>query len=457
MKFLIVDDHRSARRVLTDLLSSVEGASFAEADSLAGARAEARAQAFDLAFVDLRLSERDPSNRDGLVLLRELRGTPVVIVTGINDMPEIREAVRAGAFDYVLKDDLCEEVVLKIVDDLRQQRRAEREGPGSPDRPGAGAAPLGLVGSSAAMGRLRDAIRRVAGSQRPALVLGPSGVGKELVAQALHAYGPRPGSTFLAVNCGALPPNLVESMLFGHEKGAFTGAVTKGEGDFAAVGDGTLFLDELAEMPLELQVKLLRAIEARKFRPVGATRDQDFRGRLVAATNANLEERVRQGKFRDDLYFRLDVLSIRVPSLDERREDIPALVAHFAAQESRPLRFTEDAVRALQLAPWPGNVRQLRHLVERAAVFCDDDPISAASLGRLEGFGGPPADDDLFRRVARLVLGTAAENKLKAIERALIAEAVHQAKGNKTEAARLLGVHRKAIERRLSGAGDDDD
>jgi DNA-binding NtrC family response regulator len=461
MKFFVVDDHRSGRQMLTDMLSAVEGSSAVEADSVASARAVMRSHTFDLAFVDVHLS-KDKSKPDGIEVLKELResATPVVMVTGFGDIHEIQAAIRAGASDYVLKDDLCEEVVLKIVEDVRQQRNLEREVLGSRARNAEGAAPagqLGLVGASLVMDQLRKVIRRAAVADRPALVLGPSGSGKELVARALHVLGPNPEADLLDINCSAMPATLMETLLFGHEKGAFTGAMKGNSGYFSAVKNGTLFLDEIAELPLELQAKLLRVLESGTFRPIGSFEEIRFKGRIVAATHADLADRVRQGKFREDLFHRLDVLRIRVPSLEERRDDVPALVNHFAARLKRPLRFSEDAVRALQLAPWPGNVRQLRNLIDRLSVFCDDDPISASSLERLENISAPPTED-VLRQAARLVLSSGVDNKLEAIERAIIDEAMRLADGNKSQAARLIGVGRKAVERRTNpGRGPDED
>ncbi len=449
MKILIVDDQRSARRVLAELLSPVAGASVVAADSLEGARSAARADAFDLAFVDVRLSD-DPADRDGFVVLRELReraATAVVMVTALGDVPGIQEALRAGAYDYVLKDELCEEVVLKIVDDLRLRGKLEREVLEARARAGA-VAFQGLIGASPSMRRLRATVERAAVSDRPALVLGPSGAGKELVVRALHALGPRPAAPLLDVNCGALPAPLVESLLFGHKKGAFTGADANVRGYFEAVGEGTLFLDEIGELAPELQAKLLRVLETGAFRPVGSMEEQRFRGRAIAATHADLAERVRAGKFREDLFHRLDVLRVRVPPLEERREDIPALVTHFAGRQRRPLRFAEDALLALQRAPWPGNVRQLRNVVDRIAIFCDDDPVTTASLEALEGLAAPSAGAAL-RNAARLVLASAIDDKLGAMEGALVEEAMRLAGDNKSQAARLLGVHRKVVERRL--------
>jgi DNA-binding NtrC family response regulator len=309
-----------------------------------------------------------------------------------------------------------------------------------------------MVGTSEAMQRLLSLVRRVALSDRPALVTGPTGSGKEVVARALHTLGPQPDAPWLDINCGAIPENLMESQLFGYEKGAFFGAEKRQDGLLTAVGRGTLFLDEIAELPLNLQAKLLRVLETGLFRRVGSSPENlTFQGRVVAATHADLEDRVRRREFREDLYYRLAVLEVQVPSLEERREDIPALLAHFTSRQRRQLRFSAEAVEALTRASWPGNVRQLRTLVDRLAVFAEDDLVTPQALALLPGRErrNVPAEDPV-KQLARAVLRLPdVGDKLEYLEQVLIAEAMSLADGNKSAAARLLGVHRKAIERRL--------
>jgi DNA-binding NtrC family response regulator len=454
MRVLVVDDQRSALRVLTQLLAGLGVSDIEEAMSLEKAREALAGAPFDLAFVDIRLSD-EPQNRDGLTLLAEIRGkhpTAVVMVTAISSVPEIRTAIRAGAWDYVLKGDLCDDVLRRIVEDHRERMALQREVLEHRQR-SAPPALHALIGTSPAMQRVREMVRRVAVSDRPVLVVGPSGAGKELVVKAIHALGPHPASPLLDVNCGAFPETLMEDQLFGHEKGAFTGADRRREGYCAAVRDGTLFLDEIAELPLLLQPKLLRVLEERRFRAVGATsstQDVTFSGRVVAATHVDLAERVRSGKFRQDLFYRLNVLQVRVPPLSERPEDIAPLVAHFAARQERPLHFAEDALTLLQRMEWLGNVRQLRNLVDRLAVLTDDDPITARSIRAVEQLPAVEAGDP-FMRAAELILDTPQRYKLAAIEHALIQLALSRNSQNKSAAAKLLGVHRKYIERRTRG------
>lgn len=456
MRVLVVDDQRSARRVITTILSSVPDVVVHEASSLEEARSALDREAIDLALIDIRLDD-DPRNRDGLVLLREIKDRTAIVpvmVTAFSDMPEIRAAMRGGAWDYVLKDRLCEELLVPIIEGARTRQRLEEEVLALRARAGGTDVP-GLIGTSSAMERLRAQIRRVAVSDRPVLVTGPSGTGKELVVRAIHALGATPEAPLLDLNCGAIPEALMESQLFGHERGAFTGAERKAPGLLATVGRGTLFLDEIAEMPLALQAKLLRVLETGRFRAVGASTDVPFEGRVVAATHAPLAERVRDGRFREDLFHRLDVLRIRVPSLDERRDDVPALVAHFASRQRKPMRLSTDAVEALRTRPWPGNVRELRNTIDRLAVFCDDDPITSASIESLDSPSDQPEGD--LAALVRTVLRNGAGDRFQLVERALVEEAMRLAGGNKSAAARLLGVHRKAVERRVGTSDREDD
>jgi DNA-binding NtrC family response regulator len=454
MRVLIVDDQASARRVLASIVGRLDETEIHEADSLAAARRVIEAQPLDIALIDLRLSP-DARNRDGLVLVEEIRARTAivpVIVTAYQEVAEIRMAMRVGAYDYILKDDLCDELVLPVLSGIRSRRRLERElGELRARRADAEPGASRLVGVSSAMEVLRETIRRAALSDRPVLVTGPTGSGKELVVDALHALGPHPDQPLLDLNCGAIPEALMESQLFGHIKGAFTGADQNQQGYLSQVKQGTLFLDEVAELPPLLQSKLLRVLETGVFRPVGSSAAQGrFEGRVVAATHADLSDRVRAGRFREDLFYRLNVLAIRVPGLDERREDIPALIAHFCRGQKRALRFSEAALAALVNAAWPGNVRQLRNLVDRVAAFADDDLVTPEALGPfLVDRQAPDAEAQVLRNSAQSILRLPIDNKLEAIEEALIAEAVRLSDGNKSGAARLLGMHRKAVSRRL--------
>jgi len=453
MKLLIVDDQASARRVLSAIVGKLDDVEIEEADSLESARRAIENRALDVALLDLRLGS-DARNRDGLVLVEEIRARTTIvpiIVTAYQEVAEIRQAMRVGAYDYILKDDLCDELVLPVLTGLRTRRRLEHEVRElRARRPEAEPVTGRLVGVSSAMELLRETIRRAALSDRPVLVTGPTGSGKELVVEALHTLGPHPDHPLLDLNCGAIPEALMESQLFGHAKGAFTSADREQQGYLTLVKQGTLFLDEVAELPATLQAKLLRVLETGVFRPVGSASQGRFEGRVVAATHADLTDRVRTGAFREDLFYRLNVLAIRVPPLGERREDVPALVAHFCRGQKRPLRFSAAALDLMMGSAWPGHVRQLRNLVDRVAAFADDDLVTPEALAPF--LAESPASNtnaDVLQSTARNILRLPIENKLEAIEEALIAEAVRLSDGNKSGAARLLGLHRKAVSRRL--------
>lgn len=373
MKVLIVDDHAPARRAIARCLKPLPHLEIFEAASLNAARQLLERQHTDVALIDLRLDEDNPTDRGGLVLVRELResGAAVpIVVTSSSEMGEIRSAMRAGAYAYILKDELSEELVLPVLTELQHRRSLEGE-----------VLELhGLVGRSPSMERLRQVIKKVAAVDAPVLIQGPTGSGKELVARAIHALSPRRSEPLATVNCGALSESLVEAQLFGYSKGAFTGADRTHPGYFAESGRGTLFLDEIAELPAEVQTKLLRVVENRTYRALGSASDCRFEGRLLAATHVDLAQRIAANRFRADLYYRLEILTIRVPSLDERKEDIPVLVDHFAKDTLQRVRFSEAALEALTRWDWPGNVRQLRNLVHRLAVFVDHDFVTERDI-----------------------------------------------------------------------------
>ena len=442
MKVLIVDDELAVRMYLEHVLGDLDFVSVAQADSLAAARAVLSDGDVDVVLIDLHLAR---SAEDGLVLVKEVRAgfrAVPIVVSGSQDHAAVRDAMKCGAWDYVIKEEIAERIV-PLLRNLRQHQELEQEVRvlrARRDQPIAG-----LVGSSEAMQRLRADLARVAKSDKAVLVRGETGSGKELVARAIHDLSSRSAEPFLALNCSALPDALIESELFGHERGAFTGADRRKNGFFTAVQKGTLFLDEVGELRIDLQAKLLRVLEARSFLRVGSTTPEAFQGRIVAATNAQLEERVKEGSFRSDLLYRLNVLTLRVPSLDERRDDIPALVAHFLGGQERELRLSVDAVELLCRTEWRGNVRELRNLVDRLVVFCEEDDVTAASLRK--ALDPSPAKVPLAAFMEAILQGPD-ENKLDAAELLLVKEALRLS-GSKSGAARLLGVNRRVIERRL--------
>jgi DNA-binding NtrC family response regulator len=376
------------------------------------------------------------------------------MVTSLTEVTDVREAMRCGAQDYVFKDELAPELLVPVVQSVRHRAGVRGEvRPGDPAERCWGLS--SIVGTSAPMERLRNTIRRLADTDATVLIRGETGTGKELVARALHHLGPRTGEPFVALNCSALPGTLIESLLFGHQKGAFTGADRRVRGQFELAGAGTILLDEIAEMPGDLQAKLLRVLEDRRFRPLGAELELPLRARVLAATHVDLEERIREGRFRRDLYYRLGVLAVRVPPLRERTEDIPLLLSTFAASRGLHLQLSHEAMLWMLRRPWPGNVRELRNLVERIAVLAANGPISVPALVELAG-ERPQNSDAEVHRLARALLALPDEYgpPLRVMERAVLQQALESCGGNKSAAARMIGIDRKALERRWDRFGE---
>jgi DNA-binding NtrC family response regulator len=451
MRFLLLDDQRSARVVLKRLLEDRPDIEVVEAACADEARMRIETQEIDAMLLDIRLSDA-PSDRGGLDFLRWVRSTgrsmPAVMVTGVSELAEIREAMRQGAQDYVLKDELCAEMILPIVDGIRERFALRDEVQRLREQVDRRQGLPAIVGASAAIERVRKLVRRVADADAPILVRGATGSGKEMVTRAIHYAGKRASQPLLAVNCSALPGTLIESLVFGHQRGAFTGADRRVRGQLELAGAGTLMLDEIAEMPIELQAKLLRVIEDRKFRPLGAEEELTLEARIVAATNVDLERRIADGTFREDLYFRLNVVTIDVPPLSERDDDIPHLVQSFVSDQPRAMRFTDQAISWLRSRHWAGNVRELRNAIERLSLLAETDLIDVATLEELVGSDGVLVERELTRLAKTLLTLTTKEpSKLDAIQRAVVEQALATAKGNKSAAARLLGIHRKMLER----------
>jgi len=467
MKFLLLDDQRSARTVLKRLLEDRPDIEVVEASSVDEARLRVETQDIDAMLLDIRLSD-SPTDRGGLDFLRWVRSTgrsmPAVMVTGVTELAEIRDAMRHGAQDYVLKDELCAEMILPIVDGIRERFALRDEVQRLREQVDRKQGLPAIVGASSAMDRVRRLVRRVADADAPILVRGATGSGKEMVARAIHYAGKRASEPLLAVNCSALPGTLIESLVFGHQRGAFTGADRRMRGQLELAGRGTLMLDEIAEMPIELQAKLLRVIEDRKFRPLGAEEEITLDARIIAATHVDLESRIEAGTFREDLYFRLNVVTIDVPALSEREDDIPHLVQSFASEQQRKLRFTDASVNWLRARRWAGNVRELRNAIERLSLLAESDVIDVPVLEELVGDDNVMVERELTRIAKTLLsLSTKEPSKLDAIQRALVEQAMASASGNKSAAARMLGIHRKMLERMVkadstppSSDGDDD-
>jgi DNA-binding NtrC family response regulator len=452
MKILVVDDQRSARRLLKQILSSLEDVEILEAGTVAEANAVIDASAPDLLLLDIRLTE-DPRDRGGLSILRSTRAagrsTPAVIVTSSTELAEIREAMRQGAQDYVLKDELSPEMLLPIVEGIRERLNLRGEVARLRERVDKSCGTAAILGSSPSMERVRRLVSRVADANCAVLIRGETGSGKEMVARALHEMSTRRDQPFLAVNCSALPGALIESLIFGHERGAFTGADRRVRGQLELARGGTLLLDEIAEMPAELQAKLLRVLEDRRFRPLGAEVELPVRARILAATHVDLERRIGEGRFREDLLYRLNVVTIDVPSLAERGEDLIELLHAFSSELPRKVRFTDAAITWLARRRWAGNVRELKNVVERIALLAESDLVDVPALEELVRDRGSDAMGDIDR-MAKMILAipSAARSKLDLIERAILQHAIEVSNGNKSAAARLIGLDRKALERK---------
>lgn len=306
----------------------------------------------------------------------------------------------------------------------------------------------GMIGKSESIKNIQRLIARIGNSKKSVLITGPTGSGKELVAKGLHQNSPFKDGPLVSVNCSALPESLMESLLFGHEKGSFTGADKQHQGYFSQANNGTLFLDEFGETPLLLQAKLLRVLETGSYSRIGSTTEQLFTGRVIAATHVDLSEAVKNKQFREDLYYRLNVLTIETSPLSERREDIPLLIEHFKQISERPINFNEDAIKLLSAMEWEGNIRELKNAVERLCLLCDSDEVSSECITRILKTG-PANELDELDRVAKIILQLDIPDKRDAIINALLLRALRDTNGNKSEAARLLGVHRKVVERRF--------
>jgi two-component system response regulator PilR (NtrC family) len=453
---LIVDDEPSMQEFLEILLRS-EGYDTATAGDVATARAQLEADDFDLVITDIQMS-----GGSGLDLLRHVQQaspgeseTLVIVMTAFASTETAIAAMKDGAYDYITKPFKVDQIriaVEKAIEkkSLSSENRRLRSELRSRVRE------RNLIGNSRPMQQVLDLISQVAATKANVLVSGESGTGKEIVARAIHDGSERRESPFVAVNCGAIPENLLESELFGHVKGAFTGAVQSKPGLFETAQAGTVFLDEIGELTLPLQVKLLRVIQERTFRRVGGTGDLRFDARLVAATNRRLEDEVAEGRFREDLYYRLNVIEVGLPPLRERREDIPLLIAHFVARYGGELdrdvvRVSDAALARLVEYDYPGNVRELENVIERAVALCRGEEIDVDVL--------PPTVVRARPAAARSQIpaeGVQLEEVLAEFERGLLLEALEQAGGVKKHAAQRLGITFRSFRYRLEKLGLDD-
>jgi DNA-binding NtrC family response regulator len=433
-RILLVDDDADTCTFLEELLEAPDR-QFVSVQDPGAALTAIHRESFDLLISDINLN----ASSSGIDLLRTFRrahSSPVVLISGFGTLETAIEAVRAGAFDYISKPfDIAE--IRRIIDQALQQ--GGRQATPSAESPVA--APGSLIGRTAPMLEVYKQIARAADSSAPVLISGESGVGKELVARAIHTHGARAREPFVAINCGALADTLLESELFGHQRGSFTGAVSDHKGVFEQAGGGTVLLDEIGDTTAALQVRLLRVLEEAEVRPVGGARSLRVSARVIAATNVPLEQAVADGRFRQDLFYRLSVIVIRVPPLRERRADIPLLIGSFLDAACRRAghkkTLSADALDALMRYAWPGNVRELANTIERLVV---------SSRGALiEGFDLPGSVEATPLRSTEQPFSDLPT--LDDLERRYLLHVLDAANGNRTRAAEILGIDRRTLYR----------
>jgi len=438
---LIVEDEELMRSILRQLLEEA-GYDVFSADS-----AETAIEIFAANDIAVTLTDIKMAGRDGLALLDEIKAVDesavVIIMTAYSSVDSAIAALRKGAYDYVTKPFVNDDL-LKTIENAATQRQLFHENRLLKRELQKQYNFSEIVGKSDKLQHVFDLVNKVAGTNANVLISGESGTGKELIARSVHFNSSRSEKPFLAVNCGALPESLLESELFGHTKGSFTGAFADKKGLFRSVAGGTLFLDEVGEMPQTLQVKLLRALQEHEVTPVGSSATQKFDARIIAATNRNLEFEVAEGRFREDLFYRLNVIEIVMPPLRERREDIPLLVKHFIAkasqtQHSQSKTVTKDAMKAIGSYDWPGNVRELENAVERAIILAGDE-IRLDDLPpkvRSNTAGYETNDTNGFRQT------------LDDMEKRYILEILKAVDEDKTKAANILGIDLSTLYRKL--------
>lgn len=442
-KILVVDDDAASGELLKEIFAG-QGWEAQAAQTPLRARELANEQKFDLVVSDINLE----ADENGLDLLRSLREVcPVILVTGFGSLETAIEATREGAYDFISKPFKVEEVVAAARRAMGGTKHPSDAHADEGKEPDSNAVENEITGRSPAMIRLYLEIARVAPSRATALITGESGTGKELVARSIHKHSPRAARGFVAVNCGALTETLLEAELFGAMKGSYTGANADRKGLWEEADGGTLFLDEIGETSQAMQVKLLRALQEGEIRPVGATRGRKVDARIIAATNKDLEAEVKAGRFREDLFYRLSVITLHLPALRERRTDIPLLAENFlrraAPEGQRPLKLSEEALACLVAYDWAGNVRELQSAIEHAALHARDGEVAPDDLP-------PKLQSEEVRRAARHSPLSALYEDLPALdemERRYLLHVMDATGGNRSRAAEVLGIDRRTLYR----------
>lgn len=441
---LVIDDEPDIRELLEITLGRM-GIETDSARDLQQASEMIGNKAYDLCLTDMRLP--DGNGIDFVKKLqREYPNIPVAVITAHGNMDTAIEAMKAGAFDFISKPVELEDLrkITAAALKLQDKPTAKVEAV-SPD----------LLGEAPSFKTLKNKIIKLARSQAPVYISGESGTGKELVARAIHQQGPRANEPFVPVNCGAIPSELMESEFFGHKKGSFTGATADKLGLFQAANGGTLFLDEVADLPLDMQVKLLRAIQEKAVRPVGSQQEDRIDVRVLSATHKDLNEEIKAGRFRNDLFYRINVIQLDIPPLRERQEDIAILADHFLKHFAKeldlpPAKLSKEGLKALQAYPFPGNIRELENILERAYTLCDNDLIGPDDLQL------PDLSQTESTQTRPGGLTGSLDEYLEDIERDVITKALDETRWNRTAAAKKLGVSFRSLRYRLKKLGLDE-
>jgi len=447
IKVLVADDEPAHRQMIEAVLAA-EGYEVTQAEDGQAAISAVEDRFYDLVIMDIRMP-----NVDGIQALQKIKqispDIPVIIMTAYASVGSAVDALKSSAYDYLIKPLDIDELKILVAKALRHHQ-LEQENIYLKERLNDRFDFSNIIGRSPSMTQLFETVALVAPSEATVLIIGESGTGKELIANAIHQNSPRKDLPFIKVNCAALPETLLESELFGHEKGAFTGAIARKQGRFQLAHNSSIFLDEIAEMAPATQAKILRVLQEREFEAVGSTQTIKVDTRVIVATNKNLEKEIQEGRFREDLYYRLNVVSVEVPPLRQRREDIPLLadffLKHYAEKNHRLIKgFTPSATDLLMRYDWPGNVRELENIIERAVIMARGEMITPLEF---------PIDlQNLDEELKESRIDLTPGRSLKEVEKVMILRTLEEVEGNRTHAARILGISRRTLQLKLKEYG----